>query len=98
MIFSGLVLLAVCVVVGLIDRSFMHYWWALVLLGVARNFLFIAGTSLLPSTYNHDEKHKAQGLNDVMIFSTQATSALLSGLVLHWLGWRDPIYPKDLNV
>ncbi|MRI33284.1 MFS transporter [Endozoicomonas sp. OPT23] len=88
MIVTGLMMLGICIIVGLIDRSFMHYWWALLILGVAWNFLFIAGTSLLPSTYNPDEKHQAQGLNDVLVFTTQASGALLSGVVLHWLGWN----------
>ena len=50
-VFSGLVLMAVCLVVGYIERHLMHYWVALVLLGVGWNFLFLGGTTLLTKTY-----------------------------------------------
>ncbi|WP_066014374.1 MFS transporter [Endozoicomonas atrinae] len=87
MIYSGLVILAGCVLVGVIDNSFMHYWWALIALGVAWNFLFVAGTSLLPSVYQPEQKHTAQGLNDTMVFGAQTVGALTSGMALQWLGW-----------
>ncbi|OED42232.1 hypothetical protein ACH42_12340 [Endozoicomonas sp. (ex Bugula neritina AB1)] len=87
MIFSGLVILAGCVLLGITDNSFMHYWWALVLLGVAWNFLFVAGTSLLPTVHEPEDKYRAQGLNDSMVFGFQALGALTSGIVLQWLGW-----------
>ena len=87
MIYSGLVILAGCVLVGVIDNSFIHYWWALVALGVAWNFLFVAGTSLLPSVYQSEQKHTAQGLNDTMVFGAQTVGALTSGMALQWLGW-----------
>ena len=51
MIFIGLVILAGCVLLGIIDNSFMHYWWALILLGVGWNFLFVAGTAILPTIH-----------------------------------------------
>ena len=87
MIFSGLVVLLGCVLLGMIDKSFMHYWWALVLLGIAWNFLFVAGTALLPTTHEPEDKHKAQGLNDSLVFGSQAFGALTSGMFLQWLGW-----------
>ena len=87
MMFSGLVVLAGCVLLGMIDKSFMHYWWALVLLGVGWNFLFVAGTALLPTTYESEDKHKAQGLNDSLVFGSQAFGALTSGMFLQWFGW-----------
>lgn len=65
----------------------MHYWGALVLLGVGWNFLFVAGTSLLPEMHSEQETAKAQGLNDLMIFGTQSIAALTSGLILHTVGW-----------
>ena len=60
MIFIGLASYLFCIAPGVMDQSFMHYWWALVLLGVGWNFLFVAGTSLLPEVYSEDETPKAQ--------------------------------------
>ncbi len=36
------------------------------------NFLFISATSLLVIAYRPEEKYKAQGFNDLAVFSTQA--------------------------
>ena len=88
MILVGLVAMLACAVLGMLDQSYLHYWWALLLLGVAWNFLFVAGTALLPMMHSPEESPRAQGLNDLMVFSTQALGALSSGIVLHWLGWN----------
>ncbi|TNE78254.1 MAG: MFS transporter, partial [Gammaproteobacteria bacterium] len=63
------------------------YLWALLLLGVGWNFLFVGGTSLLPQGYRDEERFRVQGLNDMMVFGSQATAALSAGAVLSWLGW-----------
>ncbi|CAM3632238.1 MFS transporter [Parendozoicomonas haliclonae] len=88
LIVLGLVAYAICVVLGVLDHSWLHYWWALVLLGIGWNFLFVAGTSLLPKMYRPEQAHRAQGINDAVVFSTQALGALSSSAVLYWLGWN----------
>ncbi|MBD3645970.1 MAG: MFS transporter [Pseudomonadales bacterium] len=85
---AGLVLLAICLAVAFSDRQLMNYWWALVLLGVGWNFLFLGGTTLLTQTHRPSERFKAQAVNDFMIFGLQAIAALSSGLILHSLGWQ----------
>ncbi len=65
----------------------MHYWWALVLLGVGWNFLFVGGTSLLAKSYSEDEKFSVQAMNDTSVFVFQALSSLLAGVVLFNGGW-----------
>ena len=87
MIFIGLASCLLCVVLGIMDQTFMHYWWALVLLGVGWNFLFVAGTSLLPEMHSREETPKAQGLNDFLIFGCQSVAALTAGWLLHTIGW-----------
>ena len=66
----------------------MHYWWALVLLGIGWNFLFLTGTTLLPLSYTPSEKHKVQALNDFILFGFQAAASLLAGWVLYKAGWQ----------
>ena len=87
-VFSGLVLMAACLVVGYIERHLMHYWVALVLLGVGWNFLFLGGTTLLTKTYTQAERFKVQAFNDFLIFSFQAMAALGSGYLLTQFGWN----------
>lgn len=84
---AGLGLLFLCVAIGSLDRALLHYWMALVLLGVGWNFLFVGGTTLLTRTYAPGERFKVQATNDFLVFSCQAISALGSGFVLATLGW-----------
>lgn len=63
------------------------YWWAMVLLGVGWNFLFIGATTLLTQSYRPQERFKAQAVNDFGIFTFQAIASLSSGVVMHKLGW-----------
>lgn len=86
-IMAGLALLFACLYVAFMDRQLMHYWWALVLLGVGWNFLFLGGTTLLTQTYSSAERFKVQALNDFIVFSMQAIAALSSGFILVQFGW-----------
>ena len=74
--------------IGLSGHGLGHYGIALILLGVGWNLLFVGGTALLPQAYGEDERFRAQALNDLSIFSTQALAALAAGSVLAWLGWE----------
>ena len=85
---TGLVLIVSCLVIAYVDQQLMHYWWALVLLGVGWNFLFLGGTTLLTQTYRASERFKVQAFNDFLVFTPQAIAALSSGLVLSQLGWN----------
>jgi MFS family permease len=64
-----------------------HFWFALVLLGVGWNFLYIGGTTLLTETYRPEERAKAQGANDQAIFIMMAMSSFVSGLTVTNAGW-----------
>jgi MFS family permease len=64
------------------------FWVALVLLGVGWNFLYVGGTSMLLNAHRPSERGKVQGLNDTLVFAATGTSSLLSGVLLHYLGWE----------
>ncbi|ERP92301.1 MFS transporter [Marinobacter sp. ES-1] len=83
----GLLAYLGCILLAAAGISFHHYLWALILLGVGWNFLFVGGTTLLPQGYRDSERFRVQGLNDIMVFSAQATAALSAGAVLTALGW-----------
>ncbi|MCZ0944420.1 MAG: MFS transporter [Gammaproteobacteria bacterium] len=84
---AGVGALGIAVAVGLAGRELMHYWWALVLLGVGWNFLFVGGTTALVATYRPTEKFRAQALNDFSIFGVSAVASLMAGALLHGFGW-----------
>lgn len=48
---AGLALYSLTLALALAGRDLLNYWSALVMLGVGWNFLFVAGTSLLPGCY-----------------------------------------------
>lgn len=92
MLWLGVGAYAACLVIAAIDTGFVHYWLALVLLGVGWNFLFLTGTNLLPLGYRPEERFAAQSTNDFSVFTVQALASLGSGwLLFHW-GWRGIIY------
>jgi len=75
-------------VIAFSGEQVIHYWWALLLLGIGWNFLFLTGTTLLPQSYRPSERHKVQAINDFIIFGFQATASLLAGWVLFKAGWH----------
>jgi MFS family permease len=84
---AGAVLMFACIGIALAGTSVMHFWWALVLLGVGWNFLYIGGTTLLTETYRPEEKAKVQGSNDFLVFAVQGLTSLSSGALITRAGW-----------
>ena len=87
MMSAGALLLLVTSIVGLQGHSVMHYWWALVMLGVGWNFLYVGGTTMLTLTYRRTERFRAQAVNEAFVFSTAAVTSLLAGAIMSFLGW-----------
>lgn len=87
MMFVGVLALIAASLVGLQGHAFLHYWWALVLLGVGWNFLFVGGTTMLTYTYSVSERFRAQGISEFLVFGTSATASLLAGTVMFYFGW-----------
>lgn len=87
MMFAGTIALLATAIVGLQGHTVLHYWWALVLLGVGWNFLYVGATTMLTYTYSTEERFRVQGLNEFLIFGSSATASLLAGTVMHYFGW-----------
>lgn len=87
-LFVGALLLAATTVVAIQGQTLAHFWVALVLLGVGWNFLFIGGSALLTRLHSERERGKVQGVNDFIIFSFVALGSLMSGQLMHYLGWE----------
>ncbi len=86
MFFGALGLLATSIV-ALQGQSVLHYWGALILLGVGWNFLYVGGTTMLTYTYSMSERFQAQAANEFLVFGTSAIASLLAGTVMHYFGW-----------
>ncbi|MEO1247179.1 MAG: MFS transporter [Pseudomonadota bacterium] len=87
LMFLGAVALLATSIIGLQGQTVLHYWWALVLLGVGWNFLYVGGTTMLTYTYSPEERFRAQGLNEFLVFGSSAATSLLAGTIMHHFGW-----------
>lgn len=87
LMFAGALGLLATSLVGLQGHTVLHYWWALVLLGVGWNFLYVGGTTMLTYSYSMAERFRAQAVNEFLVFGTSATASLLAGTVMHYYGW-----------
>jgi len=85
---AGVLLNFGTVAIALAGITVTHFWWALVVLGIGWNFLYIGGTTLLTETYRPEERAKAQGAMDQCIFIVMAVSSFSSGMTVTSVGWE----------
>ena len=86
--YVGVCLFSITILTSLFEQNFINYLVALIFLGFGWNFLFISGTSLLVLTYRENEKFKAQGFNDLIVYSIQAVTSLSAGVFLTFTSWK----------
>lgn len=85
---TGVVLNFVCVAIALMGVDVMNFWFALVLLGVGWNFMYVGATTLLTESHTPAERAKVQGVNDAAIFITMVVSSLSAGALFTYQGWQ----------
>lgn len=86
--FIGVLLFACYIAFALSGIQFHSFAISLILLGVGWNFLFIGSTSLLTGTYTHEEKAKAQAINDMTVFVVGLICSFSAGAILDIFGWK----------
>lgn len=84
---GGGILLLLSALIAASGQGLNYYWVALVLLGVGWNFLFVGASDLLTFTHTPTERGMTQGVNDLIVYAAVVTGSLLSGVMLHHLGW-----------
>ncbi|MBD0416580.1 MFS transporter [Oryzicola mucosus] len=84
----GVLLLIVCALVALSGIQLWQFWTSLILLGLGWNFGFIGATAIVASSYRPEEKAKAQGFHDFVLFGSVAFASLMSGIVYNAYGWE----------
>ena len=75
------------IILSLFEQTYANYMIALIFLGFGWNFLFISGTSLVVLTYKEEEKFRAQGINDFIVFTIMALASLSAGILLSLTSW-----------
>ena len=70
------------------DQTFVHYWAGLVLLGLAWNLLFVAGTALLGPVPPAGRSQPGAGRERFSGVRRTGFAALASGAVVLLFGWH----------
>lgn len=89
---AGLLLTALAAAVGLAGVDVMHFWWALILLGVGWNFGFLGASAMVLECHRSEEKTRVQSLNDFIVFGLMALGSFTSGGVLSAYGWSTVLW------
>jgi len=84
---AGGIILLISAATAISGQTLVHFWVALVALGVGWNFLFIGGSTMLTALHTPDERGKVQGINDLVIFGLVALGSFMAGTLLHQFGW-----------
>ena len=84
---AGVVLNVACIAIALAGVDVVHFWLALVMLGIGWNFMFVGATALLTESHSPAERAKVQGVNDAAIFLTMIVTSLASGALFTIQGW-----------
>ena len=84
----GVVLMLAGVAAALSGLSEWNFRIALTVNGVGWNFLFVGATTLVTTCYRPNERGKTQALNDLLVFSTTATSSFMAGVLQDRWGWH----------
>ena len=87
-IYTGVLFFLSTIFLSYFETTYINYLIALTFLGIGWNFLFITSTSLLVISYREEEKFKAQGFNEIVVFSMQAIASLSAGFMLTLVGWE----------
>ena len=77
----GVALMLAGVVAALSGLTEWNFRVALTVNGVGWNFLFVAATTVVTTCYRPNERGKTQALNDLLVFSTTATSSFMAGFL-----------------
>ena len=88
LMFAGALLNLAAIAIALSGLGVPHFWGSLVALGLGWNFLYVGGTTLLTETYRPEERAKAQGANELAVFTMMALSSFTSGMIVTHAGWE----------
>ncbi len=83
---AGLFILGMAGLLALSGVTLANFYLALILLGIGWNFGFIGATSLLATAHSANERGRAQGLNDMIVFGSVTLASLASGGLMNCSG------------
>lgn len=87
-LWSGVGLMAAAMLIGAVSSTIPVYMASRIALGIGWNFMLIGSALLLSTTHRPAERGKAQGVNDLAMFSLVTVGSMTAGLLLQRLGWN----------
>lgn len=88
---AGLAILGLAGIVALTGAELANFYVALVFLGIGWNFGFVGATTLLATAHEPNERGRAQGLNDMMVFGCVTVASLASVGLMNCSGGGTPV-------
>jgi MFS family permease len=85
---GGLAFIAISGSIALSGLDLANFYVSLILLGVGWNFGFIGATAMVTECHTPEERGRAQGANDFLIFGSVAAASFFSGTLLTGAGWQ----------
>ncbi len=85
-VWTGLAILAAAGLVALQGVTLENFFIALMLLGLGWNFAFIGATTILASSHTPEERGRAQGMNDMVVFGCVTMASVASGGLMNCVG------------
>ena len=84
---TGLAMIIASAIGAAMGITAVHFYGALIVLGLGWNFAFIGATALLDAAVPEAEKAAVQGANDTVIALVSTICAFAAGFVISSLGW-----------
>jgi MFS family permease len=85
---TGILTYFVAIASAVMGDGFWWYFFALLLMGLGWNFLFIGGSSLVAAVAAPEERGRVQGVADLATTSCVAVGSLVAGILHSQLGWQ----------
>lgn len=84
---TGIALSIAASVTNMLGSSQLHFMVGLLLAGVGWNFMYVAGTTLIASSYGPNDRTRVQALGELLTMGSSAAGSLSAGVLLSTLGW-----------
>ncbi|WP_397475646.1 MFS transporter [Pusillimonas sp.] len=87
-LWTGVAFLALSMLLGSISSTLPVYAASRIAFGVGWNFLFVGSAVLLSTAHQPAERGKAQGVNDLAMFTLATLGSIAAAPLLQELGWK----------
>lgn len=84
---TGLLLMGLAGLIAASGESGLHFGLALTVSGLAWNFMYVGGSTLLASIRDEENRPMIQGVNEFFSFAITTVSVFASGAIYSTLGW-----------